>query len=76
MGCVCEIIKRRKLAKIVPTVDSNGKPDNLTESQKAVLRNNWRSINAHIANIGITTFVGYVFCIIMPHVTNKCKIPK
>jgi hypothetical protein len=60
MGCTCEKIWRRKHSKIGNKCDSFDSPPNLTDAQKAVIRNNWQILKCHVANIGVITYVGYV----------------
>ncbi|XP_060573308.1 cytoglobin-2-like [Ruditapes philippinarum] len=58
MGCTCEKLWRRKHSKIGHKCDSFDSPPNLTDAQKAVIRNNWQILKCHVANIGVITYVG------------------
>ena len=57
MGCICDIFKKRKFSKVGHADINFEKPTELTDEQKIVIRNNWRTLNSQIANIGVFTFI-------------------
>lgn len=57
MGCICDKSWQKKLSKVGHRADVNDNPPHLTETQKAVIRNNWNTLKCHVANIGVITYV-------------------
>ncbi|XP_045163680.1 uncharacterized protein LOC123528001 [Mercenaria mercenaria] len=57
MGCTCEKVWRRKLSKVGHKSGSNDTPPNMSDTQKAVIRNNWQILKCNVANIGVITYV-------------------
>ena len=59
MGCVNVKLQQQKFSKVgQKPYEAANKPPVLTDSQKAVLRNNWQVLKLHVVNVGVITFVG------------------
>ncbi|XP_045161812.2 myoglobin-like [Mercenaria mercenaria] len=58
MGCIHGILRQRKFAKVGAADTKSARPKDLSDAQKAAIRNNWNILKSQVANIGVFTFIG------------------
>ena len=60
MGCTCEKVWGQNHSKVGHKCDSSDNPPNLSDAEKAAIRNNWQVFKCNVSNIGVITYVRFV----------------